>query len=145
MKAKVDAGATFIFTQMFYDFEMFKEWVHDVRAVGINIPIIPGIMPIQNYASFKKTTKWFGTVVPQGWEDALAPHKDDDEKVRQIGTQLVSELCRNILDGGLDIHGLHFYTMNLGRSYPCPVSPILLAFADFTILWLRDIQRRALE
>lgn len=116
MKDKVDAGATFIFTQMFYDFDMFKQWVQDVRAVGINIPIIPGIMPIQNYAQFKKTTKWFGTVVPQAWEDALAPHKDDDEKVRQIGTQLVSTLCRNILDGGLDIHGLHFYTMNLEKG-----------------------------
>jgi methylenetetrahydrofolate reductase (NADPH) len=117
MKDKVDAGATFIFTQMFYDFDIFKQWVQDVRAVGINIPIIPGIMPIQNYASFKKTTKWFGTLVPQAWEDALAPHQNDDEKVRQIGTDLVSTLCRNILNGGLDIHGLHFYTMNLGKYF----------------------------
>jgi len=116
LKAKVDAGATFIFTQMFYDFEIFKEWVKDVRAAGVSIPIIPGIMPIQNYASYKKTTKWFGTLVPQAWEDALAEYKDDDEKVRSIGTELVAGLCRNILHGGLDIHGLHFYTMNLEKG-----------------------------
>lgn len=116
LKAKVDAGATFIFTQMFYDFEIFKEWVADVRAAGVTIPIIPGIMPIQNYASYKKTTKWFGTVVPQSWEDALFPYKEDDEKVREIGTELVTTLCRNILEGGLDIHGLHFYTMNLEKG-----------------------------
>jgi methylenetetrahydrofolate reductase (NADPH) len=116
LKAKVDAGATFIFTQMFYDFDIFKEWVSDVRAAGVHIPIIPGIMPIQNYASFRKTTKWFGTIVPQSWEDALAPYQDDDEKVRQIGTQLVTTLCRNILEGGMDIHGLHFYTMNLEKG-----------------------------
>ena len=116
LKAKVDAGATFIFTQMFYDFEVFKQWIQDVRAAGVLIPIVPGIMPIQNYASYKKTTKWFGTVVPQAWEDALAPYKEDDEKVRQIGTQLVAELCKKILGGGLGIHGLHFYTMNLGQS-----------------------------
>lgn len=116
LKAKVDAGATFIFTQMFYDFDIFAEWVRDVRAAGIDIPIIPGIMPIQNYAGFKKTTKWFGTIVPDSWEEALASVQDDDDKVRQIGTQLVAQLCRQILGGNLGIHGLHFYTMNLEKG-----------------------------
>lgn len=116
LKAKVDAGATFIFTQMFYDFDMFKQWVADVREVGITIPIIPGIMPIQSYASYKKTTKWFGTVVPQSWEDALAEHQHDDEKVREVGTELVTKLCKEILESDLDIHGLHFYTMNLEKG-----------------------------
>lgn len=106
----------FIFTQMFYDFEMFKEWVKDVRDAGIKIPIIPGIMPIQNYASFKKSTKWFNTLVPQEWEDQLFAHQNDDDAVRQIGTDLVATLCRNILDGGLGIHGIHFYTMNLEKG-----------------------------
>jgi hypothetical protein len=94
LKAKVDAGADFIITQLFYDVDQFIRWVKKVRAkgkcfirqlgvcvinlrcfVGITIPIIPGIMPIQTYATFARLTKLCGTKVPQELEEALTPLK----------------------------------------------------------------------
>lgn len=118
LKHKVDAGADFIFTQMFYDFEIFSKWVKRVRKEGITVPIVPGVMPIQNYGGFQRATARFGTIVPQYFHDTLDPIKDDDQKVREAGTRLVGDLCRRIIDpaNGLDVNGLHVYTMNLERG-----------------------------
>lgn len=118
LKEKIDAGADFIFTQMFYNYDIFHDWVKEVREAGITCPIVPGVMPIQTYGGFERATERFGTLVPQYFHDALDPIKDDDEKVRQVGTQLVGELCKKIIDpnNGLGISGLHIYTMNLERG-----------------------------
>ena len=116
LKEKVEAGASLIFTQMFYDVEIFIDWVKAVRKAGIAAPIIPGINPIQTWNGFLKSTKLAETPIPQSYLDILEPHKANDEKVRELGTQLVVKLCRDILDSGLGIRGLHFYTMNLERS-----------------------------
>lgn len=117
LKAKIDAGADFIFTQMFYDFDIFAQWVKQVRQAGIEVPIVPGVMPIQNYGGFTRAVARFGTIVPQYFHDALDPVKEDDEAVREIGTRLVGDMCRKILDTPeLDVHGLHIYTMNLERG-----------------------------
>lgn len=118
LKAKIDAGADFIFTQMFYDYEIFETWVQDVRKAGIDVPIVPGVMPIQNYGGFQRATARFRTIIPQHFHDALDPIKDDDQKVREVGTELVGDLCRKIVDpkNGLGVSGLHIYTMNLERG-----------------------------
>lgn len=116
LKEKIDAGVNFIFTQMFYDVEIFVEWVKAVRAVGITIPIVPGIAPIQTWNGFMKATSLANTKIPQSFLDALEPHKNNDEKVREIGTKLVAEMCRKILAADLGIKGLHFYTMNLEKG-----------------------------
>ncbi|SPO30641.1 probable MET13 - putative methylene tetrahydrofolate reductase [Ustilago trichophora] len=116
LKEKIDAGADFIFTQMFYDFDIFAKWVKDVRAAGITCPIIPGVMPIQTYGGFQRATARFGTLVPQYFHDALDPVKDDDMKVREIGTRLVGDMCKKIVGTGLGISGLHIYTMNLEKG-----------------------------
>jgi methylenetetrahydrofolate reductase (NADPH) len=116
LKEKVDLGCSFIFTQMFYDAEMFIDWVKGVRAVGITVPIIPGIMPIQTWNGFHRATSMAKTIIPDDFSSALEPHKNDDETVRAIGTKLVAKMCRLILDAGLGIKGLHFYTMNLERG-----------------------------
>ncbi|KAI0046215.1 methylenetetrahydrofolate reduct [Auriscalpium vulgare] len=116
LKAKIDAGANFIFTQMFYDVEMFFAWVREVRAVGITVPIVPGIMPIQTWNGFQRATSLAKITIPQSVMDALEPHKNNDEKVREIGTRLVADLCRRILAEPIGVRGLHFYTMNLERG-----------------------------
>lgn len=116
LKGKVDAGATFIFTQMFYDIEMFIAWVKAARAAGITVPIVPGIMPIQTWNGFQKATSLAKITVPQFFLDELEPHKNNDEKVREIGIRLVATLCRQILSADIGIKGLHFYTMNLEKG-----------------------------
>ncbi|WFD43494.1 methylenetetrahydrofolate reductase [NAD(P)H] [Malassezia psittaci] len=128
LKAKVDAGADFIFTQMFYNFDIFAEWVLRIRQAGITVPIVPGVMPIQNYGGFTRAVARFRSKVPQYFHDALDPIKEDDEAVRKVGTQLVGDMCRKILDTKqLDIHGLHIYTMNLERG-----SRMLLEYLGLT-------------
>jgi methylenetetrahydrofolate reductase (NADPH) len=117
LKEKVDAGVNFIFTQMFYDADSFIDWVHAVRAAGITVPVVPGIMPIQTFNGFlRAATAIAKTIIPQSYLDALEPYKNNDEKVREIGTRLVADMCRKILAAPIGIQGLHFYTMNLERG-----------------------------
>lgn len=117
LKEKVDAGSSFIVTQMFYDVDNFLSWVQKCRDRGITVPIIPGIMPISTYAAFIRRSNWTKIHIPAKMLEALEPVKNDDARVREIGTQLVSDMCRRILASGT-IHHLHLYvslmkTMNL--------------------------------
>jgi methylenetetrahydrofolate reductase (NADPH) len=116
LKEKIDVGVDFIFTQMFYDVEVFISWVKAVREAGITVPIVPGIAPIQTWNGFMRATSLAKTVIPQSFLDVLEPHKNNDEKVRELGTKLVADMCRKILAADIGIHGLHFYTMNLEKG-----------------------------
>ncbi|CUM67936.1 uncharacterized protein PRCAT00005649001 [Priceomyces carsonii] len=115
LKEKCDAGANFIITQMFYDADNFISWCAKVRKLGVEIPIIPGIMPISTYASFIRRAKWSQVAIPQEFLDALDPIKDDDFEVREKGTELVAEMCQKLITSG-HVNHLHFYTMNLERA-----------------------------
>ncbi|QLQ82105.1 hypothetical protein HG537_0G03600 [Torulaspora globosa] len=115
LKQKVDAGASFIITQMFYDAEVFIDWCKKVREAGIDIPIIPGIMPITTYAAFLRRAQWCDIRIPDEFMKQLEPIKDDDQLVRETGTNLVVDMCQRILDSGYVTH-LHLYTMNLERA-----------------------------
>ncbi|KAI1369712.1 methylenetetrahydrofolate reductase-domain-containing protein [Xylaria arbuscula] len=114
LKEKVDMGGTFIVTQMFYDADNFVRWVGKVRERGINVPIVPGIMPIATYASFHRRANHMNCKIPEKWMAALEPIKNDDSAVREVGKVLVAELCRKIMSAGI-VH-LHFYTMNLAQA-----------------------------
>ncbi|PPQ67896.1 hypothetical protein CVT26_007096 [Gymnopilus dilepis] len=116
LKEKVDAGVNFIFTQMFYDAQLFIDWVKAIREAGITIPVVPGIAPIQTWNGFQRATSLAKITVPQSFLDALEPVKNNDEKVREIGTKLVADMCRKILNAGIGVRGLHFYTMNLEKG-----------------------------
>jgi methylenetetrahydrofolate reductase (NADPH) len=116
LKEKCEAGVNFIFTQMFYDVDMFINWVKEVRKAGITIPIVPGINPIQTWNGFLRSTQLSQTIIPKSYMDQFDPIKNDDEKVRALGTKLVAELCRKILAADIGIKGLHFYTMNLEKG-----------------------------
>ena len=107
LKEKVDAGGTFIVTQMFYDVDIFLDWVQKVRAKGITVPIIPGIMPIHTHAAFLRRATWTKCHIPPDWTAALEPIKTDDAEVKQVGKRLIVEMCRKILAAGI-LH-LHLY------------------------------------
>ena len=114
LKEKVDAGADYIVTQLFYDVDLYLAWIEKVRAAGITIPIIPGIMPIQSYGGFKRMTTLCKTFVPQSIHDALEPIKDDDQAVKEYGVHLAVEMCRKLRDAG--VRAFHFYTLNLEKT-----------------------------
>ncbi|KAF7980152.1 hypothetical protein HWV62_39605 [Athelia sp. TMB] len=115
LKEKVDAGADIIFTQLFYDVDGFLAWVKKVRAKGITVPIIPGIMPIQTYSSFQRLIKLCGCKVPPEVTAALDPIRNDDQKVKDYGVTLAVDIIRRITAEG-DIRGVNFCTLNLERS-----------------------------
>jgi len=114
LKRKIDAGADFIITQLFYDANEFLNFVSDCSKFGINCPILPGILPIQNYTSFKKLANLIKIKIPEELLEKLESVKGDDEKVKQYGIENCVEMCQKIIDNG--IHGIHFYTMNLEKS-----------------------------
>ncbi|KAF1812067.1 methylenetetrahydrofolate reduct [Eremomyces bilateralis CBS 781.70] len=114
LKEKVDAGGTFVITQMFYDTDIFLDWLRKVREAGITVPIIPGIMPIHTYGAFIRRANWTECNVPKAWMEALEPVKNDDAAVRDVGRELIVEMCKRLLAGG--INHLHFYTMNLAQA-----------------------------
>jgi methylenetetrahydrofolate reductase (NADPH) len=101
LKEKVDAGATFIVTQMFYDTDIFLDWVSRVRAKGIDVPIIPGIMPIHTHQAFIRRAAWSKCSIPADWTAALEPIKNDDVEVRAVGKGLVADMCRRLIDAGI--------------------------------------------
>eukprot|EP00963_Diacronema_lutheri_P008454 scaffold752_cov322-Pavlova_lutheri.AAC.51 len=115
LKEKIDAGADFIVTQLFYEVELFLKFVKDCREIGINCPILPGIMPIQSYGGFQRMTTFCKTKVPQFIKDALEPIKDNDEAVKAYGVQLAVDMCRRILDSGAS-PGVHLYSLNMDKS-----------------------------
>lgn len=111
LKHKVDAGADFIITQLFFEFKVFDEFVRDCREAGIKIPIIPGIMPIQNYDSLERIARLSQLTLPEKMISDLEPIKNNDEAVRNYGIEWTIDLCRAILKAQIT-PGLHFYTLN---------------------------------
>ncbi|RUS32114.1 hypothetical protein BC938DRAFT_476248 [Jimgerdemannia flammicorona] len=114
LKQKVDAGADLIVTQLFYDIDIFLEYVRKCRAAGITVPILPGIFPIQSYNGLKRVISFDNNVIPQKIWDDLEPIKDDDAAVKEYGIKLAIEHIQIMMDNG--INGFHFYTFNLERS-----------------------------
>jgi methylenetetrahydrofolate reductase (NADPH) len=115
LKEKCDAGADFIITQMFYDVDCFLGFVRKCREIGINVPILPGILPIQNYNGFKRMTGFCKTSIPGAVSTAIEAIKEDDAAVKQFGIDLGIDMCRRILKSGLS-PGVHFYSLNLEKS-----------------------------
>lgn len=102
LKEKIDAGGDFIITQMCYDADIFVDWIKKVRAKGIDVPLIPGIMPIHTYAAFMRRANWTKCHIPEHWTKALEPVKNDDIEVREVGSKLVAEMCRTLLQNGIN-------------------------------------------
>ncbi len=114
LKAKIDAGADLIVTQLFFDVNLFLEYVRHCREYGIKVPILPGIVLIQSVASMKRIVEFNKHSVPQKLWDDLEAIKDDDAAVKEYGIQFAVDMIKIMIENG--IHGFHFYTFNLERS-----------------------------
>ncbi|ORX90153.1 MTHFR-domain-containing protein [Basidiobolus meristosporus CBS 931.73] len=114
LKLKVDAGSDFVMSQIFFDPQLFLRFVEDCRAIGITVPILPGIMPIQTYTSFRRLTNLCQIEVPTQILETLESIKHDDQAVKEYGVKLCIEMIQELRKGG--VNGFHFCTLNLERS-----------------------------
>ncbi len=129
-KAKVDAGVGFLITQLFFDNEAYFEFVDEARAAGIDVPIIPGIMPITNYGQIKRFTEMCGATIPEELTAQLDGRANDPEAVAELGVAYATLQCSDLLARGAP--GVHFYTLN--RS---PATRAILAALRAAQPWTR--------
>ncbi|MCG5500108.1 methylenetetrahydrofolate reductase [NAD(P)H] [Ectothiorhodospira lacustris] len=109
-KRKVEAGADSAITQYFYSADAYFRFVDDCERMGINIPIVPGIMPITNYKQLARFSDACGAEIPRWVRKRLEAYGDDLDAIRAFGEEVVSRMCDQLLHEGSP--GLHFYTMN---------------------------------
>lgn len=107
---KCNAGANIAITQYFYNSDAYEQFVNDVRAKGVNIPIIPGIMPITSFKRLDGFSQTCGAEIPRWLRLKLQGYADDTSSIRSLGLDVVTELCEKLLAMGAP--GLHFYTLN---------------------------------
>lgn len=109
-KRKVDAGANSALTQYFYNADSYFAYVDQAQSSGIQIPIIPGIMPITNYATLTRFSDACGAEIPRWIRARLEQYQNDEASLQAFGLDVVTHLCFDLLDNG--VPGLHFYTLN---------------------------------
>lgn len=109
-RRKVDAGADSAITQYFFNADAYFRFVEETRALGVAIPIVPGIMPIGNYTQLARFSDACGAEIPRWLRKKLESYGDDLASIRAFGLDVVTDLCDRLLAGGAP--GLHFYTMN---------------------------------
>src|SRR5262249_24621326 len=113
--AKVEAGAEFVITQLFYDardFLEFEDYLRNKR--GVKVPIVPGILPFLSTEQIKRFTSLCGAKLPDPIRHQLETFVSDDEAVRKLGVEVCTDICRQLLDHG--IPGIHFYCLNRAPS-----------------------------
>jgi methylenetetrahydrofolate reductase (NADPH) len=111
---KARRGAEFAVTQMFFSAQSYFDLVRRVRERGVELPILPGIMPILNLGAIKRQSELIGAEVPTHVVDRIAAHDGDPVRMRAEGIALATELCEELLAGGAP--GLHFYTLNRSKA-----------------------------
>jgi len=110
LKRKVDAGANSAITQYFYNADAYFRFVDQCEATGINVPIVPGIMPIYNITQLARFSSVCGADIPRWLKMRLEEYGDDIDSLRAFGVDVVSELCETLQAWG--VPSLHFYTLN---------------------------------
>lgn len=114
LKAKVDAGAEFVITQLFFDNELYFDYVKAARKMGITVPILPGIMPITSGKQIARFRELAGCYIPADLEAVLTGEDMDDERAREMGLAYCAAQCADLLRRGAP--GIHFYTLNQSRA-----------------------------
>ncbi|WP_313110318.1 methylenetetrahydrofolate reductase [NAD(P)H] [Stutzerimonas nitrititolerans] len=107
---KARAGASSAITQYFFNADCYFYFVERVRKLGVETPIVPGIMPITNYSKLARFSDACGADIPRWVRKQLESYGDDMDSIQAFGTQVISEMCEKLLAGGAP--GLHFYTLN---------------------------------
>jgi methylenetetrahydrofolate reductase (NADPH) len=115
LKEKIDAGAEYVVCQYFYDNRFFFDFVDKCRDQGIQVPILPGIMPVYTVKLTRMLSRVCGSTIP-AWLDEKLSALDPEDKAgaAQLGVEVATDQCRKLLEKGVD--GLHFYTMNRAKS-----------------------------
>merc|ERR550514_1759353 len=115
-KEKVEAGADFGVTQLFYDTSLYFEFLKKSHALGVpkSFDVFPGIMPIQNYAGFRRMTGLCKTFIPKAIDEAMELIKDNEAAVKEYGIELAVQMSKELMEGGCP--GLHLYTLNLEKT-----------------------------
>jgi methylenetetrahydrofolate reductase (NADPH) len=126
LKRKVDSGVDFLVTQLFFDNRHYFEFLDRVHKASINVPVIPGIMPILNFKQIKRFTKMCGASLSSSLLEKFEGIEDDSEKVRQTGIDYAIEQCHELLENNAP--GIHFYTLNRSKA----TLAILGALKEFT-------------
>jgi methylenetetrahydrofolate reductase (NADPH) len=112
--AKVAAGADGVITQYFYNADAYVQFVSDARALGVQKPIVPGIMPISNFSQLKRFSDQCGAEIPRWVERRMSSLGDDAEGIREFGADVVAALCQRLQAAGAP--ALHFYTLNRAKA-----------------------------
>lgn len=110
---KVKAGADTAITQYFFNADAYFRFVDDVRAADVKVPVVPGIMPISNFAQLRRFSEQCGAEIPRWIVRRMQAYGDDTASIREFAADVVSGMCRRLLEGG--VPELHFYTLNLAR------------------------------
>ncbi len=124
LRQKVDAGASFLITQLFFDNELYFRFVEEARAVGIEVPIIPGIMPITDVKQIQRITGMCGATIPPGLLEQLELRADDRDSVLQLGVSYATLQCAELLARGAP--GIYFYTLNRSSATRAILSALKL-------------------
>jgi methylenetetrahydrofolate reductase (NADPH) len=122
VERKVNAGARLLITQLFFDNARYFEFVARVRARGITVPVIPGIMPITNYDQIERFTAMCGATIPPGLRRELDARRDEPEAVAELGVAYATLQSVELLDKGAP--GIHFYTLNKSPATRAVVSAL---------------------
>jgi methylenetetrahydrofolate reductase (NADPH) len=113
LKRKVEAGADGAITQYFYNADGYFRLRDDAVRMGVDVPIVPGVMPISNYTLLKRFSDACGAEIPRWIAKRMSAYGDDVEAIRAFGADVVSDLCRRLIAGGAP--ALHVYTLNLSK------------------------------
>lgn len=114
LKAKVDAGADVVITQLFFDNEDYFRYVDDLRKLGVSVPIVPGILPVLSVPQVRRFAALCASKIPPRLERLLSRVEDDDKAAIQVGIDYATEQCEGLLRFG--VPGIHFYCLNKSRS-----------------------------
>jgi methylenetetrahydrofolate reductase (NADPH) len=109
-RAKVEAGADSAMSQYFFNADAYFYFVEQVEGMGVDIPIVPGIMPLGNYPQIARFSAGCGAEIPLWLKKRMEAYGEDAESQRKLGIEFVTDLCERLLEGGAP--GLHFYALN---------------------------------
>ena len=125
LAAKVSAGVDFLITQLFFDNALYFDFVQRARAAGVNVPIIPGILPITHIAQLERMTKMCGASIPEGLHHELHSRESQPEAVLDFGVAYATLQCAELLAAGAP--GIHFYTLNRSPATRAILSALKLS------------------